>query len=118
MVSIGGGGRYDGLAASLGSDDELPALGFALDLDTILDLIDGSVSADTGREYIVLQPSDESSAGAALQAASDLRAKGRSVVSVFDPDVDANRVAQSLGNADVARVSCEGDEGSYDLTFE
>ena len=118
LVSIGGGGRYDGLAASLGSDDELPALGFALDLDTILDLIDGSVSADTGREYIVLQPSDESAAGAALQAASELRAKGRSVVSVFDPNVDANRVAQSLGNADVARVSCEGGAGSYDLTFE
>ncbi len=118
VVSIGGGGRYDGLATSLGSDEELPALGFALDLDAILDLIDGSASADTSRDYIVLQPSDESATDCVLQAASELRAKGRSVVSLFDPNVDANRVAQSLGNADVARVGSNGDEDSYDLTFE
>ena len=118
VVSIGGGGRYDGLAASLGSDEELPALGFALDLDAILDLIGISASADTSRNYIVLQPSDESATDSVLQAASDLRAKGRSVVSLFDPNVDANRVANSLGNADVVRVACKGDEDSYDLTFE
>ena len=118
LLSIGGGGRYDGLAASLGSDDELPALGFALDLDAILDLIDRPESEDTSRDYIVLQPSDESAAGAALQAASDLRAKGRSVVSLFDPNADANRVAQSLGNADVASVDCNADYDSYNVTFE
>ena len=118
LVSIGGGGRYDGLAESLGAENELPALGFALDLDTILDLNDGSASAHASREYTVLKPSDENAAGAVLQAASDLRAKGRSVVSLFDPKVDASRVARSLGNADVARVDCKGDEGPYDLTFE
>ncbi len=118
LVSIGGGGRYDGLAASLGSDEELPALGFALDLDSILDLIDGPALAETSREYVVLQPSDQSASGAVLRAASDLRAKGRSVVTLFDPNVDANRVAQSLGQADVARVNCIGDDGFYDLTFE
>ena len=118
LVSIGGGGRYDGLAESLGAEEELPALGFALDLDTILDLIDGSASADDSREFIVLLPSDEDAVDAVLQAASDLRADGRSVISLFDSNVDAKRVARSLGQAEVARVNCKDDEGSYDLTFE
>lgn len=118
LVSIGGGGRYDGLATSLGSDVELPALGFALDMDSVLDLIDGSELADSSRKYLVLLPSDERAESAVLQAASDLREKGRSVVSLFDADVDANRIAKSLGNAEVAKVNSNLDENSYDLTFE
>ena len=118
FISIGGGGRYDGLAASLGSEDELPALGFALDLDTILDLIDESTTANVNRSYTVLQAADENAEGAVLRAASELRAKGRSVFVLFDPNTDAKRIAQSLGKADVARVSCNSNDGPFDLTFE
>ena len=118
LVSIGGGGRYDGLASSLGSDEELPALGFALDLDTILDLVKGIESRDDVRRYVVLVPADESAENSVLQAASDLRAQGRFVISLFDPNADAKRVARSLGEADVARVNSNVDDKTYDLAFE
>ena len=36
-VSLGGGGRYDGLARNMGSPRDIPALGFAYDLDRLLD---------------------------------------------------------------------------------
>jgi histidyl-tRNA synthetase len=36
--SLGGGGRYDGLARALGSLDTVPALGFAYTLETLLEL--------------------------------------------------------------------------------
>ena len=37
-ISLGGGGRYDGLARNMGSPKDVPALGFAYDLDRLLDL--------------------------------------------------------------------------------
>ena len=36
-ISLGGGGRYDGLARNMGSPKDVPALGFAYDLDRLLD---------------------------------------------------------------------------------
>ena len=36
-VSLGGGGRYDGLVRSLGGREDVPALGFAFNLDQIAD---------------------------------------------------------------------------------
>ena len=35
-VTVGGGGRYDGLVKALGGDD-VPAMGFALRLDRVVD---------------------------------------------------------------------------------
>ena len=37
-VSLGGGGRYDGLVKALGGEDDVPALGFAYNLDRAIDL--------------------------------------------------------------------------------
>ena len=34
--SVGGGGRYDGLVKSLGGESDVPAIGFALNIDTLL----------------------------------------------------------------------------------
>ena len=39
-VSVGGGGRYDGLVRALGANEDVPALGFAYNLDQLLDLVD------------------------------------------------------------------------------
>ena len=41
-VSLGGGGRYDGLVKALGADDDVPALGFAYNLDRVVEVSDGS----------------------------------------------------------------------------
>ena len=38
-VSLGGGGRYDGLVRTLGGDEDVPALGFAYTLDRVVDLL-------------------------------------------------------------------------------
>ena len=38
-ITLGGGGRYDALARALGSNDDVPALGFACTLETLLDAI-------------------------------------------------------------------------------
>lgn len=44
-VSIGGGGRYDDLVRSLGGNEDVPSIGFAYNLDQIVDiLIDNKLS--------------------------------------------------------------------------
>ena len=40
-ISLGGGGRYDGLVRTLGGDEDVPALGFAYTLDRIVDALEG-----------------------------------------------------------------------------
>ena len=39
-LPLGGGGRYDGLVRTLGADEDVPALGFAYNLDRVLDVLD------------------------------------------------------------------------------
>ena len=41
-VSLGGGGRYDGLIKALGGDEDVPALGFAYNLDQVVGTLDGA----------------------------------------------------------------------------
>jgi histidyl-tRNA synthetase len=117
-VQIGGGGRYDGLPASLGSKTDLPALGFALNLDTILDLTRDATSVEPRRRYILLVPFDEAAVDSVLGAASELRAQGHSVVSLFEPQVDAQAMAENLDGAEVATLKI-GDAASerYELVF-
>ena len=38
-ASLGGGGRYDDLVQALGGDEDLPALGFAYNLDQVVDIL-------------------------------------------------------------------------------
>ena len=116
IVQIGGGGRYDGLASSLGSPADLPALGFALNLDTILELVSDSAATQPQRRYILLVPYDDCAVDMVLEAASDLRTKGHSVVSLFEPEVDAQSVAETVGTADVVTVKAVGkDLTTYEL---
>ena len=118
LVPIGGGGRYDGLASSLGSNEELPALGFALNLDTVVDLANGSGAAQQRRRYIVLTPVDDNAVEGVLKAASEMRKQGHAVVSLFDPNADAQAIAGSLGDADVVKVKFDSEEESYELVSE
>ena len=41
-ASLGGGGRYDGLAKALGSEEPVPALGFAYNLEALISIGGGS----------------------------------------------------------------------------
>ena len=110
-VVLGRGGRYDGLASALGSERELPALGFALNLDDVLELTRCGQPERAERSYIVVSPTDDSFVEDVVKKAVELREAGHNVVSLFDSQVDAEKVARSIGNARVTRV---GNTGSID----
>ena len=38
-ITVGGGGRYDGLVKALGGDEDVPAMGFALRLDRVVNAV-------------------------------------------------------------------------------
>ena len=40
--SLGGGGRYDGLIRALGGEDDVPALGFAYNMDRVIGSLQGA----------------------------------------------------------------------------
>ncbi len=77
--SLGGGGRYDALAYSLGSAEPVPALGFACNLESLLAL-PGAVSTYSASpvlrpQTLVVAAGPESYADA-LAASRDLRSQG------------------------------------------
>ena len=107
-VTLGGGGRYDGLATALGSDEHVAALGFALNLDTILELNHQSVTPESRQRTVVLAPADEDADKSIVKAAADLRVQGYDVFTLFDTTVDAVEVASSIGYAKVALMDVSG----------
>jgi histidyl-tRNA synthetase len=44
-VSLGGGGRYDGLVKALGSDSDVPAMGFAYNIESIINVLHSTSDA-------------------------------------------------------------------------
>lgn len=78
--ALGGGGRYDGLAAVLGYEPT-PGVGFAMGLDRVVLALERSgatVSADVVEVYLI--PAVEGAEKVVLEAARDLRREGRSAV--------------------------------------
>jgi len=73
--TLGGGGRYDGLTRALGYDKDVPALGFAYNLDAVVAANNDSGDADD--EIISVSPSSEGSVASAIQKARDLRKDGK-----------------------------------------
>ena len=81
--AIGGGGRYDGLAAALGGPDT-PGVGFAAGIERILLACDAEgvfEVADTGVEVFVV---DVTGGGEALGLTAELRRAGVSADRAFD----------------------------------
>ena len=78
---LGGGGRYDGLAQSLGSTEPVPALGFAYSLEALL-AVSGSAAAvgstPQQRPKALVVAADAGSYRAALLASKELRGEGLS----------------------------------------
>jgi len=77
--SLGGGGRYDGLARALGSPEPVPALGFAYNLEALLKLSGGGASggdsASPHPEALVIA-ADPGSYRRTLEATEELRRQG------------------------------------------
>ena len=73
--TLGGGGRYDGLTRALGYDRDVPALGFAFNLDAVISSIgDPPVSID---DLTLVSPGESGSMAAAIEKARELRASGK-----------------------------------------
>ena len=74
--AIVGGGRYDGLIGEVGGDD-VPAIGFAIGLDRLIDVLPESFqSAVDSAPAVVVVPAGSVSSLAALQLAQELRREG------------------------------------------
>ena len=110
-TSLGGGGRYDGLARALGSPYELPAFGFAYSLEAVLEAMPfpGSYE-DVGTDTTYIWPTGDLAYRKALGLASDLRGKGQpAIVEVFPRDLpEALAFAQSQGYSSVLAVDADG----------
>jgi histidyl-tRNA synthetase len=115
---LGGGGRYDGLARALGSEKNVPALGFAFTLETLLALVDRRHSADgvSGSHSSVLMAAEsEEVCTEAFRVARELRGDGSSV----ELDVQTRQLSEALayaaqrGIGQVVYVNSEGQQASY-----
>ena len=119
--SIAGGGRCDSLCKALGSEVDIPALGFAYTVELILDILR---SQDSCQEIENAAPSGVLVLPAAvayqqaLQIAEELRSKGCPV----EMDVrgltleDAKAYAQNAGIKEILEVTEEGSTVSHQVT--
>ncbi|MFN3975022.1 MAG: ATP phosphoribosyltransferase regulatory subunit [Dehalococcoidia bacterium] len=81
---IGGGGRYDGLVGALGRGEDVPALGFALSLERLMDASPHPPLRRTPRGVLVA-PSDADAYPHAVSTAEALRLGGSAVEVAFAP---------------------------------
>jgi histidyl-tRNA synthetase len=72
--TLGGGGRYDGLTRALGYDRNVPALGFAYNLDAVVDAL--AATSESSDEVTLVSPSESGSVNAAIEQARKLRSSG------------------------------------------
>ena len=118
---LGGGGRYDPLALSLGSPTPVPALGFAYNLDTLAGLVSDPAPVPTGVQtntnpppVVLVAPESPAAYAAALRAARDLRRTGQQVrleVCGLDP-TQLPAHAAALGCPSVVIVNPDGSRTS------
>jgi histidyl-tRNA synthetase len=79
--SLGGGGRYDGLTRALGSDVDVPALGFAYNFDAVLEATGPAPrGAAMNDGPVLVRPESPAARRAAAQKAAELRRQGRAAV--------------------------------------
>ena len=115
---LGGGGRYDGLARDLGGSHRLPALGFAYNLDALVDLTsDDSASSGADSRGVLVMADSGDACRAALRAAQELREQGETAeMEVAGRSIAEARVyAARRGLARVIAVAEDGVSTIYDV---
>ncbi len=86
-TGLGGGGRYDALALALGGSEQVPALGLAYTLESLLSAIPDRKSQRTEVDEVLVRPATPDSNSAALHRASEIRRLGGvAVLQVDDQD--------------------------------
>ena len=114
--TVGGGGRYDGLTRALGSDMDVPSLGFAFNIDALSAVIP---PIESRRDGVLVAPNGPDAAAAAAQYAAELREEGSKAVLRFEvpPDLPTLRKwGESAGCSRVAVVNADGTQGTEDLS--
>ncbi len=108
-TSLGGGGRYDGLPRALGAEADIPALGFAYDLEAVVDAAP-EIEAPPKDRPVVVAATDSGAAGAAARHAAGLRRdEGIVLLEIEDrPREELSAFARARGAAEVTYVSADG----------
>ena len=107
-IKLGGGGRYDGLAYALGSRADLPALGFALNLDEILaTLHDDSRQVPANGPTVLARDADAEPAKV-TRVAKMLRDANEQVIVSYGDISKAKQLAASVGQNSVKLVKADG----------
>ena len=117
---LGGGGRYDSLARALGSPIDVPALGFAYTLETLLALSDwqgGNADDNGGTRSVLVASESKAACSRAFGIAQQLRDTGATV----EVNVQAQSLEQALQYASsrkvgrVIFVDSSGEQAAYDV---
>ena len=123
--SIGGGGRYDDLATALGSDERIPALGFAYNLEGLLSV---ATHADVheafddrraalGHPQVLIFCAELEHNQEALSIAMEMRGQGITVeIAVDTLDLDSAIVAaRQRGIGKVVLAGTNGVQTTYEV---
>ena len=109
-VSLGGGGRYDGLVRALGGRRDVPALGFAYSLDRVLQALPESSrgAQANGVAGVLVVPLETPEA--AVEVAERLRAQGTAAVLEVSgrTETEAMAYARRKGFKRVVMVRSDG----------
>lgn len=114
--TVGGGGRYDGLTRALGSDVDVPALGFAFNVNALSAVIP---HVESRRNGVFVAPNGPDAAAAAAQYAAEIRKDGSKAVLSFEVPADLPTLrnwGESAGCSQVAAVNADGTMGAEDLS--
>ena len=117
---LGGGGRYDRLARALGSVEDVPALGFAYTLETLLALADRRERPEGTRadeERVLVVSEAESNCGEAFRIARQLRDEATCVeLAVVQRSLqEALEYAREQKLTRVVTIDSQGKQTSYDV---
>ncbi len=111
----GGGGRYDRLATALGSMEEIPALGFALNLDAMLPPIDSARAHADNDRLVLVAPKPGAGAQSVAEVAADFRERGFNAFTLFEATTEARATADALGASKIVYVGDARQTESVDL---
>ena len=110
--TVGGGGRYDGLTRALGSDVDVPSLGFAFNLDALASL---TPAVDSRPDGVLVAPAGPNAAAAVARYAAEVRQGGKTAVLSFDSPIDVPALLRQAESAGCSRILIVDEDGSANV---
>jgi histidyl-tRNA synthetase len=109
-LSLGGGGRYDGLVKALGSDEDVPALGFAWTVERVAAALGPNAALQRRLRRVLVVPQSAEAYASALRVAATLRLGGEAAeVAAEGTSLSRSRQsARARGMQAVVMVEADG----------